>query len=188
MNNQFDDEPLLDATDEIPREAFNTAVAPEEIRDRAWRATSGYLRRRRIMRGALRMSAAAALFVCGIAVGVMGSGMAMEPDTNSSQEPASALPAAQKEPTFDDLLRDGEAFALLVKQAPKEEQLALLRRAGDRYLSEDGDVKIALRCYRQMLDIADSPQALEADKNDSWLLMALKSDRQREKQHAEPNA
>ena len=68
MNNLFDDEPLLDATDEIPREAFSTAVAPEEIRERAWRATSGYLRRRRLLRGALRMSAAAALFAGGIGV------------------------------------------------------------------------------------------------------------------------
>lgn len=187
MNNLFDDEPLLDSTDEIPRDAFSTAVAPKDIRERAWSATSGHLRRRRMFRGALQCGGAAALFVCGIAVGVMGSGMALETDTKSLKEPAGAMPAAQK-PTFDDLLRDGEAFALLVKQAPKEEQLELLRRAGDRYLSDDGDVKIALRCYRQMLDIADSPQALEVDENDSWLLTALKSDRQREKQHAEPNA
>lgn len=187
MNNLFDDEPLLDATDEIPREAFSTAVAPEEIRERAWRATSGHLRRRRLLRGALRMSAAAALFVGGIGVGLIAASGQQQVTESPHVQPVSITDAKMNDDN-ENLLNHPEEFALRLQTAPKPERIELLQRAGDRYLNEVGNVELAMRCYQRMLEIG--PESAEnVDVNDSWLLMALKFDRQREKtSHEQPNA
>jgi tetratricopeptide (TPR) repeat protein len=56
--------------------------------------------------------------------------------------------------------------------------------AGQRYASELGDWDSALRCYRNALD-ADPAQAEHIDvDNDDWLTLALKLDRQKEKDNA----
>jgi hypothetical protein len=57
----------------------------------------------------------------------------------------------------------------------------LYRRAGDRYLEESADPRSALRCYTQALD-EGSREDLEISAEDSWLLMALKMDRRKEKE------
>ena len=59
----------------------------------------------------------------------------------------------------------------------------LFRTAGDRYLLELGDIESAVRCYRRALD-ACAEQDLVVASNDSWLLMALKQARQKERSHA----
>lgn len=60
---------------------------------------------------------------------------------------------------------------------------ALYRRAGDRYLLDEADPQDALRCYTQALD--DGSEAdLTVSAEDSWLLMALKIDRNKEKKNA----
>jgi hypothetical protein len=63
----------------------------------------------------------------------------------------------------------------------------LYRTAGDRYLTENGDLQSATRCYRSFLDLCSERDRI-VSVDDTWLLMALKEARQREKRHANSNA
>jgi hypothetical protein len=59
----------------------------------------------------------------------------------------------------------------------------LYRLAGDRYAEEEGDLRSAVRCYQQALDETPAKdRAITPD--DNWLLMALKTARQKEEAHA----
>jgi hypothetical protein len=61
----------------------------------------------------------------------------------------------------------------------------LYRRAGDRY-EREGDYQAALRCYTRFLETSsENERAISAD--DTWLLMSLKKDRQREKDYVHTN-
>jgi hypothetical protein len=59
----------------------------------------------------------------------------------------------------------------------------LYREAGDRYLSAESDPESALRCYTAALDAGAGADRAVAPA-DSWLLMALKDAREKEKRHA----
>jgi hypothetical protein len=65
-----------------------------------------------------------------------------------------------------------------------DRQATLYREAGDRYLDEENDPRSALRCYGNALD-AGTEQDLAIAPSDSWLLMAIKDARQKEKRHAQ---
>ena len=85
-----------------------------------------------------------------------------KPAEKSAEPPASAVAA------------EWQAF-----DQPKQ-RAALYRQAGDRYLDEERDPAAALRCYTLALqDASDQDLAVSAD--DSWLLMALKEARRKEK-------
>lgn len=58
----------------------------------------------------------------------------------------------------------------------------LYRQAGDHYKDEN-DLQSALRCYSNALD-SGTEQDLDVSPNDNWLLMAIKSARQKEKNRA----
>jgi hypothetical protein len=61
-----------------------------------------------------------------------------------------------------------------------ELQPATYREAGDRYLRDENDLASAVRCYANALDsTSENDLAVRAD--DSWLLMALKQARRKEK-------
>jgi len=76
------------------------------------------------------------------------------------------------------------AVELRAEQAERPEQAQVYFTAGKRYATEAGDWDSALRCYRNALD-ADPKQAEHIDPdNDDWLAMALKLDRQKEKENA----
>jgi hypothetical protein len=64
-----------------------------------------------------------------------------------------------------------------------DRQAALYQEAGDRYLAEENDPRAALRCYGNGLDTG-TPEDLAIAPSDSWLLMAIKDARQKEKRHA----
>ena len=77
----------------------------------------------------------------------------------------------------------GAVIERIGETSAPEQRAALYRRAGDRYLEEAADPQDALRCYTQALD--DGSEAdLNVSADDSWLLMALKIDRKKEKKHA----
>jgi hypothetical protein len=59
----------------------------------------------------------------------------------------------------------------------------LFRRAGDQYLKETGDFQSALRCYRSALD-GGSETELTISPEDSWLLIELKTAKQKERLYA----
>lgn len=70
------------------------------------------------------------------------------------------------------------------EQAGDAERARIYFVAGRRYGAEHGDWHSAMRCYQQALDAA--PQEVERinPKTDDWLLIALKIERQKEKDDA----
>ena len=70
-------------------------------------------------------------------------------------------------------LQDPHKFLALAASA-KDERAILLKAAGDRYLTETGDVEAALRCYRGLMKLASFDQRTNFDPADTWLLAALK--------------
>jgi len=63
------------------------------------------------------------------------------------------------------------------------QQAELYREAGDRYLGAESDPQGAVRCYTAALD-EGKPEDLNISAEDSWLLMAIKEARQKEKNDA----
>lgn len=107
-------------------------------------------------------------------------------------EPAPPVPQPTPDlaqtPTTPELA--GDAPAALIERvgetSASELRAKLYRRAGDRYLEVNADVDAALRCYTLALDDGDDDD-LKVSADDSWLLMALKLDRQKEKRDANRN-
>jgi hypothetical protein len=64
-----------------------------------------------------------------------------------------------------------------------EDRSERYRRAGDRYLTDENDPLSALRCYGNALD-AGSEGDLTISTSDNWLLMAIKSAREKEQSDA----
>ncbi len=56
----------------------------------------------------------------------------------------------------------------------------LFKQAGDRYLHEFGDLAAAVRCYRSALEIGSAADTT-VGPDDSWLLIALKQAKAKEK-------
>jgi hypothetical protein len=67
--------------------------------------------------------------------------------------------------------------------AAGRERARLFRLAGARYLEEAGDIRAALRCYANALDVDPDADPTPGGQDD-WLLMALKDARQKEKADA----
>jgi hypothetical protein len=63
-----------------------------------------------------------------------------------------------------------------------ERRADLFRRAGDRYLKDENDLRSAVRCYKHALD-AGSDEDLRITSQDNWLLVSLKNARQEERHH-----
>jgi hypothetical protein len=63
-----------------------------------------------------------------------------------------------------------------------------VRRMGDRFLEEKGDVLGALDCYARALDRASSEELAVRPDEDNWLLMALKLDRIEENRNVDRGA
>jgi hypothetical protein len=108
------------------------------------------------------------------------------------QRAAAPPPVPQPEPSHDlsmPSLDPSEAAPADAPSALAEEWRAFdaadgradrYRRAGDRYLKEDGDPESALRCYAAALDHAPA-DALDVSAEDGWLLLLVKDARQKEK-------
>jgi hypothetical protein len=97
--------------------------------------------------------------------------------------PVESLPGPQLPPDSEVAPEILEQWGPLVSA---DQRAALLRRAGDRYLSEANDLQGALRCYRQYLDSA-SEHELAISTDDNWFLMSLKDARLKEKRDAKFN-
>jgi hypothetical protein len=61
-----------------------------------------------------------------------------------------------------------------VPGAPRAEQIKLLRLAGDRYFYESTDLRAALDCYRQVVELTPEESLRRLDPQDNWLLAELK--------------
>ena len=76
-----------------------------------------------------------------------------------------------------------EALERLGETAEREHRARYFRLAGARY-EQSGDLQSAARCYGHFLNAGTENDLAVSASDDSWLLMALKSDREKEKYHA----
>ena len=105
--------------------------------------------------------------------------------TPATPAQAVAPPADQQRPPSVTLPPDDPAPLVerRADDAPDSERAALLRQAGDRYLTEAADPEAALRCYSRALD-ADTEDNAKFSPDDNWLLMAIKNAREKEAHRA----
>lgn len=61
-----------------------------------------------------------------------------------------------------------------VPGAPRAEQIRLLRLAGDRYFYDSADMRAALDCYRQVVELTPEENLDQPDPQDNWLLAEMK--------------
>jgi hypothetical protein len=168
-------EPDRDPCDELLTPG-PTPADLEPLRGRILQRTLPALRRRRWLR---RLAWAAALAAC-YAAGVLTLGLRpAPPPTEQGRREQPPDPPPTPAAVEDRSARAREWQAL---ETP-ERRAALYREAADRYLAEDDDVTAALRCYGASLDHGGG-EALETKPDDSWLLLAIKDARQREKNDA----
>jgi hypothetical protein len=80
-----------------------------------------------------------------------------------------------------------EQAAIAPRPAPpvvaKVDRVEALRRNADRQLLQFGDVELALRDYKRVLDLTPADQRAISPERDSWLMMALKDARSKEKRY-----
>ena len=140
--------------------------------------TTCVLRRRRRWRRVGVASALAACFLAGLATWRLWPKPAPAPGaTEVAEKPPGPPPVPQPD-------ADLPAVALEWRAADSPDNRAdLYRRAGERYVKQDGDLQSALRCYRNALD-AGTEEDLTISAGDDWLLMALKDARKKEKNDA----
>jgi hypothetical protein len=146
--------------------------------------TAGVLRRRRWTRRA----AWAALLAACYAVGVLTPRPWAGPTPAPPPEVTRTLERPPEPPPQPPSVPPAEGSALALEWRAVEADVGradLFRRAGQRYLREEGDPLGAVRCYAHALE---KPAAgdLTVRLDDDWLLMALKDARQKEIQNAAP--
>jgi hypothetical protein len=155
----------------------NASPASADLREQLQHRTVGTIRRRLWRRRGRLVIALAACYLAGM----------MTIDFLRSQpEPVKAgvLQAAPQRMVAVIPVEAPRAVELRAEQSERPEQAQVYFTAGKRYATEAGDWDSALRCYRNALD-ADPKQAEHIDPdNDDWLTMALKLDRQKEKENA----
>jgi len=174
---EFDSEaPLLDGMADIPAEAFDMPIP-----DPAWKAqllaqTTAVVRGRRNRRRIAAISLAITAYAAGIISAILwlDEGPQRRPGPKLDRVAASGThPGAA--PLEDATPEEIERRAAVA--ARFDERRNLLRLAADRYLFERSDVKEALRCYREYLDLAAEAESMEPRSDDSWLLIAMKQSR-----------
>jgi hypothetical protein len=171
---------MSDPLDEFLGRSFS-CEANESMQLALRERTSRVLRRRRRLKKLTLAGAMAACFLAG-----MATMYGLLPRVAARNEPA--------RPVVDVVAKKNDAVtaetplpnALIVElqaRAHNAERVARLRRAADLYLLEEQDYAAALRCYAQALNEADA-QTLEISPDDTWLEMALKDARRKEKARA----
>jgi hypothetical protein len=163
-------------TDTPEHDPLDALLAPPELADAeglrqaVLGVTGRRLRRRRWLR---RGAMAAALATC-FAAGMLTMRW--------------LTPAAPPEVARADVPHEQKAPSAPTEQPPAPpphdtDVAAVLFKAGDHFLNEEGDPETALRAYTKALDTG-SPDETKFSPDDNWLLMALKNAREKEARHA----
>lgn len=186
MSHMGDDEPLVEGWAEMPQEAFAAPPAAAALREAVLRRTSGVVRGRPRRMRALALCMVAVAYGAGVLTNVgMPDSRSDAPAVVTEAGPAAVVaveaPASDVPSTED--TTGPKALLALVPDAAGEEQLRLLARAGDLYLSEQGDVARALHCYRQVLELTPLAEPVSLESGDTWLLTSLKLARIQEMSH-----
>jgi hypothetical protein len=107
------------------------------------------------------------------------------PEPNPAKPPLPPGPIIVQAPAIDSHL-SAPALERLGEIAAADQRAVHFFRAGDRY-EKAGDMAAALRCYKLALD-AGTESDLAVAESDSYLLMALKTARKKEKLHGKHGA
>jgi hypothetical protein len=165
-------------TDTPERDPLEELLAPprpadaEALRQSILAATTRRLRRRRWLRRGALAAALAACFAAGMLTMRLLAPAAPAADgiAQSDGRPEQEAPSAPGNEAPAPPPRDRDVAAVLLQ-------------AGDRYLNEEGDPEAALRCYTKALNaVSDGDARFSPD--DNWLLMAIKTAREKEARHA----
>jgi hypothetical protein len=138
----------------------------DAVRGRILALTGAVVRRRRYARYAAAVLAVVAAWGIGLVTPRFWEAGAAAPPRGVGPP---AMPAPTPPSVAPTDFESRAAFATTVG-----ERGALLKRAGDRYLSELGDVEGALRCYRELLSLHSRDERERPDAEDTWLLAALR--------------
>ena len=171
--------------DDLPLESADwprDASPADGLRAAIWEQTSGIVRRR-TGRRRLRLAASWGLaYAAGIATAWLAwprerALVAPTPPRTTVSGNAVEQVAAAPQPTTseDESTLSPEELRSRVADAPRPEQIRLLRLAGDRYLFGQADVGSALDCYRQVIELTPRAELAKREDDDSWLLVELKS-------------
>jgi hypothetical protein len=173
---------------------LETSFPPElaaSLRPSLQLRTLRVLRHRRRWRQLCLVAALAGCYLAGLATAHFATARRVDSVATTNQhtaagidEKAEAVSVAAPGPLPVDQDPDVSARVLeRLASASQEQRGVLYRAAGDRYLTVDGDLTSALRCYR--LSLGELPeQALAISADDSWLLLALKKARLEERKDA----
>lgn len=147
---------------------------PDELCDAILRRTRATVRRRPRRLRTLAACVVAVAYAAGLGTALLWSG------TDVAPAPLVAAPAPEIAPVIpavtvaDAAPASPQALLARVPDAAAPEQVRLLTQAGDRYLTDYGDVARALNCYRQVLELTPDSQSLTLESSDTWLLTSLK--------------
>jgi hypothetical protein len=180
MDEKFDDAETL-LGDLSSAHGWPGVEPPRALHDALLQHTSRLVRRRSRIRRAKQLCALAAAYAAGLAT-MRAVWTEARPAPPAPQPSLVASSAAEKAPSAQAIAEEspGQLTSLTAAElrqrvpgAPREEQIRLLRLAGDRYLYA-GDVAAALDCYRQVLELTPPDELGPPEANDSWLLADLK--------------
>ena len=139
------------------------------------------LRVRRRLKKLVLAGGMAACFVAGMAT--MYGLVARVPAGGESALAVVTVAVNKDRAATTDPLPQNEQVIELQARTHAEQRVARLRKAGDLYLEQEQDYAAALRCYTQALNDAN-PQTFDISPDDTWLEMALKDARRKEKARA----
>ena len=185
------DSPLIDGLDELPAGAFDLVDEGFErsscAQQRILIPFVADLRRRRRLRHARWFASLAAAFLVGLVTPawLWRTPPVLAPTDSSTISQVPAPPEAAPDDAAerpdatavaDDL--DPAELRRQVATAPPAEQRRLLRAAGDIYLSRYDDVRAAIYCYQQLLELETALGEADPRDDDSWLLANLRYSRE----------
>jgi hypothetical protein len=153
------------------RDSFG-APAPSALRDAVLRRTRAVQRRRRVVRRTTLVLGLTLIYAGGYLSARLSSSRA--DGAEASRVARDEAPRERRAETRFAAIGDAEELELAAEIVSEPERAELLRRAGDAYLVERGDIERALRCYRRFLA---SPPPAKALHEESWLLTALRTQR-----------
>lgn len=159
--------------------AFELPADVAALRKRLLRDTSHVVRGHRRRKQALRTAGWGLAYVAGVLSAWFGlrqftsdatpnQAIAVQQPPSPPVKESNAKPPKQKRVT-------PEQLRARVAGASRTDQIEFLRRAGDLYLNERNDLRSAVTCYQQVLELAETPEQLAVLPDDSWLLAELKN-------------
>ncbi len=154
-------------------------------RDAIFAKTTRVLLGRRWARITRRVGAAFACFTTGVLLTWSLTRPLPEPNT-IVRRPDPVPEQVVKSDTPDDPYRNDPPVRIerWAAMAEGDKRVTLYRRAGDLHLN-NGDQLAAIRCYRSALKSSQPDDLVVQPDKDSWLLMSLKIDRQKETKNAQ---